>query len=196
MRRPVFHAALLALCLALSITPAPAEQPDAVDCMTEWEPGRIGGYRVMTIPFRRERPDGVAELAALRDGRYARIRWGTGKGLLLALDVAPGHERLFIDLDRDGDLADETSTTWWGPGRSGVRTESVPVSYDEDVETVPVRFQRVANDAVDQVRIVPWVHRRGRVALGGRLRLVALAESFRSWKRASDSGPPASIAAA
>ena len=179
MRRPLLPwpgLVLIAACLAGTAAPTTAEEAESVECATEWEPGRIGGYRVMTIPFRPERPEGVPELAALHDGRYARIRWGTGTGLLLALDVAPGHERLFVDLDRDGDLADETSTTWWGPGQAGTRTESVPVSYDEESEAVPVRFQRAGVDEVDKVRIVPWVHRRGRVALGGRLRLVALTD--------------------
>ena len=91
--------------------------------------------------------------------------------------MAPGHERLFVDLDRDGDLADETSTTWWGPGQTGTRTESVLVAYDGESEAVPVRFQRAASDAADKVRIMPWVHRRGRVVLGGRLRLVALLDN-------------------
>ena len=173
---------LAALTLALgSARTTTAEDAQTIECDLEWEPGRIGGYRVMTIPFRPERPEGVEALETLEDGRYARIRWGTGRGLLLALDVAAGHERLFVDLDRDGDLADETSTQWWGPGQTGTRTESVPVSYDDEDggdgatdDPVPVRFQRAAGDPADKVRIVPWVHRRGRVALGGRLRLVAL----------------------
>ncbi len=192
MRRSLLRWPALALLGALTVAalsphPTAAEEEKAAgrgtaQCALEWEPGRVGGVRIMTLPFHPEPPEDVEPLETLRDGRYARIRWGTGQGLLLALDVAPGHERLFVDLDRDGDLTDETSTTWWGAGQAGVRTESVPVSYagEEDGEggaagePVPVRFQRVAGDAPDKVRITPWVHRRGRVVLGGRLRLVAL----------------------
>ncbi len=183
MARPWLLLALPLLALAAGPLPAKDADPDdadpnVVEARLEWEPGRLGGYAAMFIPFRTALPKGLTPLAAAADARYARIRWGDGPGLTLALDVSPGRERLWIDLDLDGDLAGETRTSWFGAGKGGTRDETVLVRYGEGDpgDPVPVRFFRSPSWAPDRVRITPWMHRRGEVVLGGRLRAVALVD--------------------
>ena len=50
----------------------------------------------------------------------------------MALDLAPGRERVWVDTDLDGDLADEQHVSWereglrWWPGRRSSRPSHAP----------------------------------------------------------------------
>ncbi|MHC5009481.1 MAG: HEAT repeat domain-containing protein [Planctomycetota bacterium] len=169
---------LLLLVLLAGVSRTRAEDADTVEAALAWESGTVGGYRVMVVPFRPDPPAGLEPLEGLVDARYARIRWGTGRGLSLALDAAPGHDRIWIDTNLDGRLDDEQRDAWSTSGTSWLREESVLVSYPGEVEpeTVPVRFMRLADAEPEDVRIFPQVHRRGEVVLAGRLRVVALVD--------------------
>ena len=167
---------LLVLLVLLTLG-ARGARADEVPVELAWAPGRPGPARSMTLPMRPTRPDDLVPPAGLVDGRFAFIRWGEGPGLGFALDVAPGRERLWVDTDLDSSLEDEEALPWFPPGTAGEQTVTVRAAY-ADAEAAPppfaIRLARGAGWAADRVQILPQVHRRGQVELGGRLRAVVL----------------------
>ncbi len=167
---------LLVLAAVAWSSAAPAIAAEEVSADLAWTVGRIGPARSMTLPLKPERPNDLIPPPGLGDPRFARIRWGEGRGLAVALDTRPGQERLYIDTDLDGALDDETPQPWFPADEAGQRLVAVRVAYADasDPLALKIRLARAATWTIDRVQILPQIHRRGEVELGGRLRLVAL----------------------
>ncbi len=151
----------------------------AVEAACAWESGPLTTPRAMFLPLSETLPKDLDPPPGLAAPRYARIRWGEGRGLAIALDVGAGRQQLWIDRDLDGAFGQPgiESVSWGGSSESLVREVEVSVVYEDEEARIPVRFLRAAAWDADRVRIIPLVHRLGLVELEGRLRKIALVDA-------------------
>ncbi len=103
--------------------------------------------------------------------RYAVVPLGAAT-LGIAVELRAGSERVWLDLDLDGDLGDD-DRAWWQRTASGwSRTEHVLVPFVEGAERAYVAI--VLRREHDVLTIEHGLCRRGTTELGGRLRDIAL----------------------
>ena len=163
--------ALLGLLVVGPGTSSGASEEVAQDL--EWEPDVVGvpGTAVATLVS--EPPAGVVPPADLGSGRFARLPWGAGGTVTVAIDVAPGRERLWVDADLDQDLSEEPPRPW-SRSAAAEHVVQVRVAFPDGEETVPVRISRAASTPEAGLLWTPWAHRTGRVTIGDRVRVLAL----------------------
>ena len=171
MTRIAFVAVAL-LLLPISVAAA----GDAVEVPLGWE----GGNPVPTLPGTLElsfaagtgmsAPDGAA------DPRFGLVplRAAPSGSVAVALDMAPGSERVWVDTDLDGTLADEAPVQWHREGLRWFATADVNVPVDGATVRVPVRMWRGAFRPDDEFLYEATAHRWGAAQVGDALALVAL----------------------
>jgi hypothetical protein len=138
---PIFAAAILALIVSV----ASAQEEQWLQYRSEREARRILDDTGSSRPrLESEPPEGV-ELPQFEADEQFFARWSTpmaeSGGLWIALDRAHEHglwDRLFIDSDGDGHLADETAmeayrtdrySAYFGPVKVVFETEEGPITY-------------------------------------------------------------------
>jgi HEAT repeat protein len=187
MRRIQTLVTALAACAAL-LAPSPdagakprkrRSAPGSAVAELEWEAGLIAwpqGHRA--VPLSKERPERLQVPPGLREPRFAQLGRGVLRGLTVVLDLTPGTERIWVDTDRDGDLAEHRAVRWTlaTPWRA---YESVELALGKAPEPVSVdlefRFQR--SEGGERLTVRSLAHRRGRVVLAGRVRQLAVVDA-------------------
>jgi len=123
-------------------------------------------------------PEGLKPPEGLVDARYGDLDLAPGLRLAVALDVAASPPILFVDTNLDRDLANEAPRPF-APKDGGFRaTDAVALPVPGEGEPLPVEiaFRRGGTIGAEQIGLVPRIHRRGSVTLGGRVRPVALVD--------------------
>ncbi len=142
----------------------------------EWEPALIGSVPFRLFAISGEAPEGVKLPEGLADPRYADLELAPGLKLAIALDGADGAARLWVDTNLDRDLAGESPRTFLAHegGYRAVDTVALPLAGEPEPLPVEVAFRRSPGVGSERIGVVPRLHRRGTVVLGGRVRAVAL----------------------
>lgn len=164
----------LAAALLLPLSVAAAGEP--VEVRLGWE----GGNPVPTLPETLELSfaagTGMSAPEGAADPRYGLVplRAAPSGGVAVALDLAPGSERVWVDTDLDGALTDETPVQWKREGLRWFATADVSVPVDGATVSVPVRMWRGAFRPDDEFLYEATSHRWGAAQIGESLALVAL----------------------
>jgi HEAT repeat protein len=168
----VFRPGLAAVALLASS----AFAGDPVEVRLEWS----GGHPVPTLPDTLELSfaagTGRATPPGALDPRFGSVplRAAPSGGVTVALDLAPGRERVWVDTDLDGDLADEQHVSWEREGLRWFATADVEVPVDGGHVRLPVRMWRGAFRPDDEFLYEAAAHRWGAAPIGNALTLIAV----------------------
>ncbi|HEU4394252.1 MAG TPA: hypothetical protein VFS92_01725, partial [Planctomycetota bacterium] len=157
--------------------PAPGPGPEVPACRLQWEPGFLGKMASVPVPFTPSPPEGVTPPSEPGISAFAEVPLGSGPFLLVAADLRAESPRLWIDNDRNRDLAQEPPIPLVTNGDWAEEWVTVAMPVAEEPVTVPVRVRFTFN--LKKPRLLWWaprVHRRGTVVVGGMVRRCALGD--------------------
>lgn len=149
---------------------------DGSACDLAWERGSLLDREGITAGTFSAAPANVKPPRDLRSGRYGSVQLDGSRRMTFVMDVAPGDERVWFDVDRDGDLDEETPVRWTRDALALVADTVVPVTLPGGGLPVPlgVRLSREAFEDTTAVRAISASHRWGAASIGGHLVQVAV----------------------
>lgn len=163
--------AVLTVCAAAAAG-APGA-PTAAVAVLDPQTGCVGARRARPVTLEPESPPDLPPPADVREGRFGVVPLPGGFACAVALDIAPGFERVWVDRDLDGRLDDEEALTWTQADLSATVNATTRIPTDAGPVPVALRIHRGAFTGEDEVRVDGGRHRWGAASLGEKLVLVA-----------------------
>jgi HEAT repeat protein len=183
---------LLALVAPLVSAASAQDGGDTVlSVRMEWEPGPLGSAGGTPVRLSPDPPAGLEPPPGAKQPRFAAHPLGDVDVLRIAVDVAPGRERIWIDRNFDGDLADGGAIDWELQGSAFRCSETVLVPYSTERLPVPVEIELWSTDggAGGTLSLAARMHKVGRIEIGDQLRDLGLQDDRHQLRFDQESGP-------